>query len=419
MSVSYAASIAPTVLLSNAEEVDLLYFTYTSPIVSRTAFKPSVTVTETVLSAWSPGTLWLVWKVDMEGAEIIDSYHPNPWPRTLDDSIYEDLFKLLGPTWLFGENGLSTQSDDYVQKLHTQMLPEIRSYCCIFCSLPVVRIHEPSAWPRSLDRRIYNDLYRLWGPTWLYNTWFSTATRPMVAAGKIPTANPREIGFLSCSDSDILEAHGRLLPAIQQLHESLDPLPHCPRHWTPGMHMPERGLHWTFGWYWSEEEEEDQGVQEEAEEDSVSPPASVYSVPQESAMPTLKLTKGSQMPWFLMHDASEFAPALMAQRNDEIRGPIHNSDYTKPCPRGIIDLSARAYRANRLFCGDPEERREEDDKPPLSFCAAYFHLYNVRVNRSIELGHGIVRVTKPPPGLVPCGVDLALVVIDLGLMYPQ
>ena len=96
---------------------DLPYLTDTSPIVSRTAFTPSVPLTETVLAAWSPGTLWQVLKVDMEGEDVIGSHHPNPWPRTLDNSIYEDLFKVLGPTWLFGENGLSTQSDDFVKNL--------------------------------------------------------------------------------------------------------------------------------------------------------------------------------------------------------------------------------------------------------------------------------------------------------------
>ena len=86
----------------------------------------------------------------------------------------------------------------------------------------------------------------------------------------------------------------------------------------------------------------------------------------------------------------------MAQRADEQQDPIYNSAYTSPCPCGIINLSARAYRANRVFCGDPEEKTEEDEEPPLSFCAAYFHLYNVRVNKPIELGHGIVRIMKPP-----------------------
>ena len=273
------------------------------------------------------------------------------------------------------------------------MLPEIRSYCCAFCSLPVVRIYEPSAWPRSLDRRIYNDLYRLWGPTWLYNIWFATARVRLVAAGKIPTANPREIGFLSCSDSDILEAHERLLPAIQQLREFPDPLPHCCGHWIPGMNMPVRGLHWTDGWYWSEEEEVDQGVQEEEAEDLVSPPSSVYSVPQEISKPTLELTTE---PRPLMHDASEGTTVPLAQRTVEIRGPIHNTAFTNPCTCGILNLSARAYRANRVFCGDSEERRKKDDELPLSFCTAYSHLYNIRVNRPIEIGHGIVRVMKPP-----------------------
>ena len=380
--------LAPMVPMYHAMDDHLSYFTDTSPVVSRTAFTPSVPVTEKVLAAWSPGMLWQVWKVDMEGAEIIDSYHPNPWPRTLDDSIYEDLFTLLGPAWLFGEHGLLTQSDDYVQKLHTAMLPEIRSYICAFCSLPVVRIHEPSAWPRSMDKRIYNDLYRLWGPTWLYNTCFTTPRIPRVAAGKIPTANPMEVGFLSCSDSDIFEAHERLLPAIQQLREFPDHLPHCWGHWTPGMDMPERGLHWTFGWYWSEEEEKEvQG--EEEEEDSSSPPASVLTPSQEMSKSTIE-------DCVLQDVCGEVSTAHTAQQDDVQQAPIHNYSYTNPCPCGIIDLSARAYRANRVFCGDPEEKREEDEEPPLSFCAAYSHLYNVRVNRPIELGHGLVRILKPP-----------------------
>ena len=59
----------------------------------------------------------------MEDEDVIDTHQLYPWRRTLDNSVYKDLLKVLGPAWLF---------------------PEIRSHCCAFCLLPVVRIHEPS-----------------------------------------------------------------------------------------------------------------------------------------------------------------------------------------------------------------------------------------------------------------------------------
>ena len=384
--------VAPTVpmFMDMAVDDELLCFTTISPIVSRRGIKPFVPLTEKVLAAWKPGTTWRAWKADTAGEYTVASSHSNPWPRTLDYSIYEDLFRLLGPSWLFGENGLSTQSDAYVQNLHSDMLPEILSLCCAACSQTVVRVQEPSAWPRSLDKHIYNDLYRLWGPTWLHDTWFSTSRIPMVAAGLVPTALSTEFGFLHSSDPQLLEAHGRLLPAIQQLPKLMEPLPHCWAHWNPGMEMSVRGLHGTFGWYWSEDvEDEDKQVKVEEASSRIStvvPPLS-----ESLSEPQCVKDSVTQMTRTTAPDASP-----MGQTDDWWKGSLHTLACANLCPRGIIPLSARAYRANRLFCGDPEVVREADDEPPLSFCAAYFHLYNVRVNRPIELGHGLVRVTKFP-----------------------
>ena len=116
----------------------------------------------------------------MEDEDVIDTHQLYPWRRTLDNSVYKDLLKVLGPArpGCFRRSALT-------------VVPSV--YCPLYAYMNPVPGH--GVWINKSTMI----LYRLWGPTWPYNTWFTTPQVPMVAAGMIPTAN------FSCSDSDILE----------------------------------------------------------------------------------------------------------------------------------------------------------------------------------------------------------------------
>ena len=97
----------------------------------------------------------------MEDEDVIDTHQLYPWRRTLDNSVYKDLLKVLGPArpGCFRRSALTVVPSVYCP-LYAYMNPVPGHGVWINKStmiLYVVRIHEPIAWPRSLDKQIYND----------------------------------------------------------------------------------------------------------------------------------------------------------------------------------------------------------------------------------------------------------------------